>query len=29
MKIVEELNIKIGKQIFKGYPGLMLEMLEL
>jgi hypothetical protein len=26
MKIVEELNIKIGKQIFKGYPGLMLEL---
>ena len=26
MKIVEELNIKIGKQIFKGYPGLMLGL---
>ena len=26
LKIVEELNIKIGKQIFKGYPGLMLEL---
>ena len=22
MKIVEELNIRVGKQIFKGYPGL-------
>ena len=26
MKIVEELDIKIGKQIFKGYPGLMLGL---
>ena len=26
MKIVEEIDIKIGKQIFKGYPGLMLRL---
>ena len=26
MKIVEELNIRVGKQIFKGYPGLMLGL---
>ena len=26
MRIVEELDIKIGKQIFKGYPGLMLGL---
>ena len=26
MRIVEELNIKIGKQIFKGYPRLMLGL---
>lgn len=26
MKIVEELDIKIGNQIFKGYPGLMLGL---
>ena len=26
MKIVEEINIKIGKQIFKGYTGLMLGL---